>query len=273
MDVTPAGTTNGQDDVLLLADGLNIVRRVYEANPAPDSPEKADGAVRSSLASFRRALVEHRPTHFLAAFDHGGQTWRHDLYPQYKADRKPMPPDLLARIPDIQEQLSAMGLAHCSVPGVEADDVIPTVGLHWKRTRPGRVIVLSTDKDLAVLLPAGIEIRDHFKPEWRDAAWVQAKFGVPPSLLGDFLALMGDSTDGIPGVPGVGQKTAAKLLLEYGSLEALLARAGEVKGKIGESLRASMAEARISKQLVSFKTDLTLGLTWRSLRCTEFGGN
>lgn len=261
-----------QEDVLLLADGLNIVRRVYEANPGNDSPEKADGAVRSSLASFRRALVEHRPSHFLAVFDHGGPTWRHELYPQYKAKRKPMPAELQARIPDIREQLAAMALAHCSVPGVEADDVIPTVGLRWKRTRPGRVIVLSTDKDLAVLLPAGIEVRDHFKPEWRDEAWVLAKYGVPAALLGDFLALMGDSTDGIPGVPGIGQKTAAKLLLEFGSLDALLARAGEVKGKVGESLRASIGEAQLSKQLVSFKTDLTLGLTWRSLRCPEFSG-
>lgn len=263
---------NPASDVLLLADGLNIVRRVYEANPAPDSPDKADGAVKSSLASFRRALAEHRPTHFLAAFDHGGPTWRHEIYPQYKEKRKPMPAELLARLPDILEGLSDMGLAHCSVPGVEADDVIPTVGLHWKRTRPGRVIVLSTDKDMAILLAADIEIRDHFKPEWRNEAWVQAKYGVPAALLGDFLALMGDSTDGIPGVAGIGQKTAAKLLLEFGSLTALLARAGEVKGKVGESLRASIAEAQLSKQLVDFKTDLTLGLTWRSLRCPAFEG-
>lgn len=261
----PVGHEQTTTDVLLIADGLNVVRRVYEANPAPDSRTKAEGAVRSSLGSFRRALTEHRPTHFLAAFDHGGPTWRHELYSQYKVLRKPMPAELQAELPTLYAQLAAMGLTTCCVPGVEADDVITAVARRWRVAKRGRVIVLSTDKDLAQLLEDEVEVRDHFKPEWRDDSWVQAKFGVPVPLLGDLLALMGDSADGIPGVPGVGIKTAAKLLLEHGNLITLLDRAGEVKGKVGESLRAAIAEVRLARRLVDFKTDMVIGLTWRAM--------
>lgn len=257
------------EGILLLADGMNVVRRVYEANPAPDSPAKAEGAVRSSLASFRRGLLEHRPTHFLAVFDHGGPTWRHELYPKYKMLRKPMAPELQAALPDLYARMAEMGWATCRVPFVEADDVIAAVSRRWCGARRGRAIVLSTDKDVAQLLVDGVEVRDHFNNEWRNEAWLQAKFGIPPSLLGDFLALMGDESDGIPGVPKVGRVTAAKWLREYGGLDAVVARAGEIKGKVGESLRASIADLHVSRRLVDFKTDMELGLTWRSMRCHD----
>lgn len=249
---------------LLLVDGLNVVRRVYEANPAPDSDDKAKGAVKSSLSSLRRALRELDPTHALLAFDAGGHTWRHALYDRYREGRKPMPEPLRNALPSLYEQLRNDGWATRCIEGVEADDVIVTAA-HRVQGKPFKVTVLSTDKDLLVLLRlAGVQVRDHFKPEWRDVAWCEKKFGVGPALLADYLALMGDAVDGIPGVEGVGQKTAAKLLLEHGGLEAVLqaAEAGHssTKGKLGEKLRAQAAMARLSRQLVGFKTDIDLGI-------------
>lgn len=251
---------------LLLIDGLNLVRRVYEASPVENSPEKAKDAMRSSLASFRRALREHQPTHVLAPFDHGGTTWRHELYSAYKANRKPMPQPLRDVLPELFEHLSRLSVQAVSVAGVEADDVVATVCHRWIEGNRGSVTVLSTDKDLAALLAHGARIRDHFKPEWRDEAWMQTKFGVSADKLHDLLALAGDSTDGVPGVPGVAAKTAAKLLNTYGSLEAVLANASSIKGKLGENVRMSIETVRLARQLVGFKTDLTLGLTWRALR-------
>ncbi len=259
--------TSSPEQTLLVIDGLNIVRRVYEANLAPDSADKAQGAVRSSLASFRRALNEHRPDFALAAFDFGGNTWRHDLYQPYRETRKPMPTELREVLPQFKEQLEATtGLKSITVPEVEADDVIAAVTMAWLKTSKGPVIAMSTDKDLAELIAHGALVRDHFKPEWRDEVWVQNKFGVRAALLHDLLALMGDKTDGIPGIEKVGVKTAAAWLNEYGSLDNLLASADAIKGKAGERLREQADMARLSRKLVAFKTDMTLGLTWSMLR-------
>jgi len=252
---------------LLLIDGLNIVRRCYEANPAPDSPEKAQATARTAFSSFRRALTENPHTHALAAFDFGGRTWRHDLYERYREKRKPMPDELRDILPAFRQRLTDdLGLAVVCVPGVEADDVIGTVHSHWVACKAAPVVVVSTDKDLCQLIASGARIRDHFKPEWRDAEWVFTKFGVPPEQLGDMLALMGDSSDDIPGVAGIGAKTAAKLLTEHGSLEALLAAAGSVKGKNGERLQEQAEMARLSRQLVELNVSVPVGVTWNSLR-------
>jgi protein Xni len=252
---------------LLLIDGLNIVRRCYEANPAPDSPEKAQATARTAFSSFRRALNENPHTHALAAFDYGGHTWRHDLYAQYREKRKPMPDELRDIVPAFRQRLTdELGLAVACIPGVEADDVIGTVHARWMACKAAPVVVVSTDKDLAQLIAQGARIRDHFKPEWRDAEWVMAKFGVVPEQLGDLLALMGDSTDDIPGVDGIGAKTAAKLLTEYGNLEALLAAAGGIKGKNGERLQEQAEMARLSRRLVALNESVAVGVTWNSLR-------
>ena len=252
---------------LLLMDGLNIVRRVYEANPLPESREKVEGAIKSSFGSFKRALNEMEPTHALAAFDYGGQTWRHRLYPPYRANRKPMPQALRDALPDLYDQLAdRLGLAVASIPDVEADDVVATVFSRWTATRRGPVIVMSTDKDLAWLMTQGALIRDHFTPEWRDAAWAERKFGIPPALILDFLALMGDDVDGVPGLEGVGRITAAKWLNEHGSLAGVLENAQAIKGKVGQRLRDNLETVRLSRQLVSFKTDIQCGLTWNTLR-------
>lgn len=251
---------------LLAIDGLNIVRRVYEASTEPDSAEKADAALRHALATFRKLLFKHQPSHVLAAFDAGGPTWRHALYPQYRANRTPMPAELKQRLPEFHAMLAGIGLRAISVPEVEADDVIGTAVMRWLGERRGEAIVASTDKDLHMLIAHGALLWDSFKGEPHDSSWVEQKFGVPPDMLPDLLALMGDAADNIPGVSKVGIKTAAKLLRGYGSLDAVMAGAGILIGPLGEKLRKDREQAYLSRQLVALKTDVRIGVSWNQLR-------
>jgi len=250
---------------LLAIDGLNIVRRVYEASPEPDSDLKASIALRHAFSSFRNVLETHAPTHVLAAFDYGGATWRHALYPRYREHRAPMPAALRAALPEFQERLKTAGVPVAMLPGVEADDVVATCVMRWLQENRGEAIVATTDKDLHVLIAQGALVWDHFKNEWHDDAWVRNKFGVAPELLHDLLALMGDATDGVPGVSKIGMKTAARLLNAYGGLDAVMAGAGILKTPLGERLRAEREILYLSRRLVQLKTDVRLGVTWKML--------
>jgi len=256
---------------LLAIDGLNIVRRIYEASPEPDTPEKADTALRFSLSAFHKLLHEHVPSHVVAAFDFGGPTWRHQLYARYREQRAPMPSALRDSLPMLFAELEKFHIKVVSIPEVEADDVIATAILRWLSEGRGAAIVVSTDKDLHVLIEHGALIWDHFKNEWHDAAWVNNKFGVPPEQLEQLLALMGDATDGIPGVSKVGMKTAAKLLQAYGSIDAIMAGAGILKNTLGENLRKDASVLAMSRQLVKLKSDVQLGVTWKMLAMPNDG--
>jgi DNA polymerase-1 len=250
---------------LLAIDGLNIVRRIYEAGSEPDSDEKAESALRFSLSAFHKLRREHAPSHIVAAFDFGGPTWRHQLYPDYRAQRAPMPDALRSGLRTFYTQLEQIPIKVLCVPEVEADDVIATVVTRWLAEGRGDATVVSTDKDLHVLIEHGALIWDHFKNEWHDSVWVKNKFGVPPEQLASLLALMGDATDGIPGVTKVGMKTAARLLQAYGSIDAIMAGAGILKNTLGENLRKDAAILAMSQQLVALKTDVQLGVTWKML--------
>lgn len=250
---------------LLIIDALNIVRRIHEAVPGPESEERVADTVTSSLASFRRALKTHHPTHAVAVFDHGGPTWKHALYAPYQAQRKPMPELLKGGVQTIQQALPSLGLHWIAIAGIEADDAIATLVEKWCQASADQVTILSTDKDFLQLLSDQVCIYDHFKGRWRDAAYVQEKFGVKPTQMGDLLALMGDAVDGIPGVDKVGTKTAAGLLRINGNLDRVISNADKVGGQVGVNLRKGVETARLSRQLVSFKTDVSLGLTWRLL--------
>jgi len=250
---------------LLIIDALNIIRRIHEAIPEPDSEEKVADTLKSSLSSFKRALKTHRPTHAVAVFDHGGRTWKHDLYAGYQAHRKPMPQPLRDGLLTIQHELRDMGLHWIAIEGIEADDAIAALVEKWCKYSAEQAIILSTDKDFLQLLNEQVCIYDHFKDVWRDTAYVQQKFGVAPSQMGDLLALMGDAVDGVPGVDKVGSKTAAKLLRINGNLDRLISNADKVGGQVGANLRKGIEIARLSRQLVSFKTDTPLGLTWKML--------
>ncbi|MBV8666167.1 MAG: 5'-3' exonuclease [Burkholderiaceae bacterium] len=250
---------------LLAIDGLGIVRRVYQANPDPDTPEKAESALRFAQLSFRKLLTLHQPSHVLAAFDHGGPTWRHDLYPRYKEGREQMPEPLRAGLPGFYAKLEEIGLKAVSPVGVEADDAIATGVLRWLNEQRGEAVVVSTDKDLHQLVAHGARVWDHFKGEWHDRAWVEKKFGVEPERLTDLIALMGDAADGIPGVAKIGIKTAARLLQAYGSLEGVMAGAGILMDPMGERLRRDRDQAFLSRQLAQLKDDVQLGVTWNML--------
>jgi protein Xni len=255
-------------DKLLTIDGLNILRRVYEGNAGmDDSDEKAAKAALNAKSSFRKIFDTHKPTHALAAFDYGGTTWRHELYPEYRQARKPMPEPLRQVLPRFQDDLINMGIPVVSIPNVEADDVIGTVITRWCADNRGEAIVCSTDKDLHVLIALGALIWDHFKGEWHDRQWVKEKFGVDVEKLADYLALMGDATDGVPGVSKIGSKTAAKLLNAYHTLDGVFSGAGILMNPLGQKLRAEAGKARISRQLVQLKTDVQIGVTWNMLRC------
>lgn len=239
----------------LIIDGLNMVRRIYGANPAPDSPEKASGAIKATRSSFARALQTHRPTHCLWAFDHGGLTWRHGLYKAYKAARKPMPEALREEVDLFKAELANGGWAVAAYPGFEAEDTMASVGVLAKGAGMA-VTALSNDKDLLCLVPRGIVVYDHFAYQALDDAYCLKKFGVPAHQVIEVLALFGDSTDGVPGVEKVGVKTAAKLILEYGSVSGVLAAAEGIKGAIGERLREQAAMARLSRELVELRYDV-----------------
>ena len=179
-----------------------------------------------------------------------------------------MPEALRAALPILYEGLAAQHIKVLCLPEVEADDVIATVVLRWLAEGRGEAIVVSTDKDLHVLIGQGALIWDHFKNQWHDALWVQNKFGVPPEQLEQLLALMGDPTDGIPGVSKVGMKTAAKLLQAYGSIDAILAGAGILKDTVGENLRKDADVLTLSRKLVALKSDVQCGITWNMLALT-----
>lgn len=240
---------------LLLIDGLNFVRRIYEANQAPDSPEKADGAIKAVKQSFRRALLDHAPSHCLWAFDHGGPTWRHAHYSDYKAGRKPMAAALQHALVGFCDELANLGWAIAAYPGFEAEDTIASASVH-ARALGAKVTALSTDKDVLCLLEYGVDVHDHFARVSRDNEYCIGKFGVPGHQVLEVLALWGDAVDGVPGVDKVGVKTAAKLIQEFGTVDGVLAAAAGISGVLGEQLRSQADRARLSRVLVELRYDV-----------------
>lgn len=251
----------------MLVDALNLIRRVYAAQPGPDGSERADGACTASVQSLERALRECSPTHAACVFDGEGNSWRHDLYPNYKAGHAPMPAALGDALGTYRDAFRRAGVASLGLPRLEADDVIATAAS--KAGAAGiATVILSTDRGFLQLLPAGIRLRDHFRRIDLDASYVAKKFGVRPEQLADLHALAGDRGNGIPGVPGVGAKTAAQLLGRFETLERTLEAAGDIDGKLGERLREHAEDARLYRKLVGLKTDLDLGTNLGELRYT-----
>jgi 5'-3' exonuclease len=250
---------------LLLVDALNLIRRVYAAHPGEDGPERVEGALESTLGSLRRALRECEPTHAAIVFEGEGPGWRHERYPGYKAGRTPMPEALKSGLPEYRTAFLEDGIASLSFPGVEADDVIATLASKVAR-REGRAVILSTDRTFLQMLSDRIEVRDHFRQRDLDPAFVIEKYGVAPEQFVDFLALCGESTNNIKGVPGIGAKTAARLLQEFGTLDRLLSEADTLKGRPGEALRKYAEDVLLARTLVVLRTDLELGLNLKSLR-------
>ena len=247
---------------LVLVDGSSYLYRAFHAMPdlraVPGDPSSAPtGAIRGMI-NMLQALKKEVPADYAACvFDASGPTFRDALYPEYKQHRAPMPDDLRAQIEPIHEVVRLLGWPVLCIPGVEADDVIGTLAA----TAAGQgmqVVISSGDKDLSQLVNENITIIDTMNGKKRDVAGVTAEFGVPPTLMVDYQALVGDAVDNVPGVPKVGPKTAAKWLTEYGSLDALLANAGAIKGVAGENLRGALDWLPTARTLVTIKTDCDL---------------
>jgi DNA polymerase I len=247
---------------LLLVDGSSYLYRAFHAMPdlraVPGDPSSAaTGAIRGMINMMAALRVQFPSMYAVCIFDASGPTFRDALYPEYKANRSPMPDDLRSQIAPIHEVMRLQGWPVVAVPGIEADDVIGTMA-RIGAEQGMEVIISSGDKDLAQLVNEHITIIDTMNGRKRDIAGVTAEFGVPPSLMLDYQNLVGDTVDNVPGVEKVGPKTAAKWLSEYGSLENLMERADEIKGVAGENLRKAREWLPKGRELLKIKTDCDL---------------
>lgn len=248
---------------LLLVDGSSYLYRAFHAMPDlradpanPASP--ATGAIRGMVNMLQKLRKDYRADYAACVFDAKGPTFREAMFPAYKATRSPMPLDLRSQIEPVHEVVGLMGWPVLAVAGVEADDVIGTLAC-MASAQGIEVIISSGDKDLSQLVDEHITVIDTMNNKRRDLAGVEAEFGVPPRLMVDYQALVGDTVDNVPGVPKCGPKTAVKWLLEYGSLDNLVAHAADIKGVVGDNLRASLDWLPQGKALVTIKKDCELG--------------
>jgi len=245
---------------LCLVDGSSYLYRAFHALPSLTSGDgQPTGAIFGVANMVRRLLEQQRPELLAVVFDAPGRNFRHEQYPDYKANRPPMPDELRGQIEPLHQLIDALGVRRISVAGVEADDVIATL-TRQARAAGLKVLISSGDKDLAQLVGDGVVLEDSMQGKRYDAAAVREKFGVPPQRVGDLLALTGDSSDNIPGVDKVGPKTAAKWLSEYGSLKEVAANAAGIGGKIGETLRNALDQLHLSRALVELHDDVELDL-------------
>ena len=250
---------------VLVVDALNLIRRVYAATPEDSEPAHFDGALAATVQSLRRALRGATPTHAVAVFDGTEPTWRHELYEDYKAGRKPMPEELRDGLDRYRVEFKELGVESVSKPELEADDIAATLASKVAE-HDGYALILSTDKVYCQLLSERIGIRDHFQKQDVDRGYVVKKFGVGPERLVDFWALAGNASTHIPGVSGVGTKSAAKLIEEFGNLEGVLDAAAGIEGKLGERLRMGAEIARVSYRLAGLRCDLELGWNLKMFR-------
>ncbi len=255
---------------ILLIDGYGFVFRAYHSMPALTRPDGAPiGAVYGFTSMVMKLLSDIKTDHVAVILDKGRQNFRHDLYADYKANRPPAPEDLIPQFPLVREAAEALNLPVIDADGYEADDIIATYA-RMAREAGESVTIVSSDKDLMQLVGGGVDMYDPLKNRKIGAAEVEEKFGVGPEKVLDMLALMGDSSDNIPGVPGIGPKTAAELLTRFGDLETLLARAGEItQQKRRETLITHADTARLSRQLASLCDQVPVTLSLADLAVRE----
>ena len=264
------------ENPLILVDGSSYLYRAYHAfPPLTNSAGEPTGAMYGVLNMLRSLILQYQPTHAAVVFDAKGKTFRDELFEHYKSHRPPMPDDLRAQIEPLHEMVKAMGLPLLAVSGVEADDVIGTLAREAEKA--GRPVLISTgDKDMAQLVTPGITLINTMTNTVLGPEEVVTKYGVPPGLIIDFLALMGDSSDNIPGVPGVGEKTAQALLQGLGGLDTLYAepeKIAELSFRGAKNMAAKLEQnkevAYLSYQLATIKTDVELELTCEQLEVQQ----
>ena len=247
---------------LVLVDGSSYLFRAFHAlPPLTNSHGEPTGAMHGVLNMLDKLRKDYAPEHMAVVFDAPGNTFRDDLYPPYKANRPPMPDDLRGQIEPLLAIIRAQGYPLLIIDGVEADDVIGTLA----REYAGKVIISTGDKDMAQLVDERVHLINTMSGLYSDPAGVVEKFGVPPERIRDYLALIGDTVDNVPGVAKVGPKTAVEWLDEYGSLQTIIERAAAFKGKIGDNLREAVAHLPLSYELVTIKCDVELSITPETL--------
>ena len=249
---------NSTENPLILIDGSSYLYRAYHAlPPLMSSKNQPTGAIRGVISMINKILLDHPNSPLAVIFDAKGKTFRHEMYKDYKANRPPMPEDLVKQIEPINQIVEALGIKLLSIKGVEADDVIGT--LAKEASEAGLDTVISTgDKDMTQLVNKHIKVVNTMSNELLDEKGVENKFGVKPELIIDYLALVGDTSDNVPGVEKVGPKTAVKWLIEYGSLDEIIKNAEQISGKVGENLRNGLSQLHVSKELVTIKKDVSL---------------
>jgi DNA polymerase-1 len=254
---------------LVLVDGSSYLYRAFHALPALSTAAgQPTGAVLGVVNMLYKLLDDYRPENMAVVFDAPGRTFRDDLFEQYKAHRAPMPDELRAQIEPLLETIDAMGIPLLRIEGVEADDVIGTLAKQASQT--GTPTVISTgDKDLAQLVDEHVTLVNTMDNTKLDRGGVLQKFGVAPERIVDYLALIGDSIDNIPGIPGVGPKTAAKWLQQYGDLDAVRAHAPDIPGRVGERLREGLAGLDLARTLATIRCDVALPVTAHELKLRE----
>ncbi len=254
--------------ILLLVDGSTYLHRAYHAhNSLRDHRNRPTGAIYGVVNALQKYQRLIRPDHIAVMMDAPGKNFRHDLYPEYKANRKPMDEELRMQIEPLHEIINALGLPLLVIPGVEADDVIGTLVRQGKAAGM-TVAILSGDKDMAQLVDADVTLHDSTHDPW-DAEGVKQKFSLRPDQIVDYLALAGDAADNIPGIPKVGAKTAANWLQKYETLDNLITHADEITGKVGEYLRANIDRLPLYRQLTTIKCDVELEMGVDALRPQE----
>jgi len=254
---------------LVLIDGSSYLYRAFHALPAlTNSQGEPTGALHGVLTMIRKLVREEQPAHIAVVFDAPGKTFRDDIYADYKATRPPMPDELRSQVQPILDAVRAMGLPLLQVEGVEADDVIGTLCARAKQ-RGLRVLVSTGDKDLAQLVGDKVTLINTMNDTRMDRDTVKAKFDVWPEQIIDYLALVGDSSDNIPGVPKVGPKTASKWLNLYDSADGIVEHGDEIKGKVGESLRDNVESLHLSRELATIRTDVDLDVDIDDLQASD----
>lgn len=250
----------------ILVDGTSYLYRAFHAlPPLMNSKGEPTGAIYGVISMLRKLMKENDPEYIVVVFDAKGKTFREALYSEYKAHRPLMPDDLQVQIEPLYALIRGLGLPLVIHSGVEADDVIGT--LATKALQHLRPVLISTgDKDFAQLVCEEITLVNTMTNTRLDRQGVIDKFGVAPEQITDYLSLIGDPVDNVPGVPNVGPKTAAKWLNHYGNLESLIKNASAIKGKVGDNLRASRDKLLLSRQLVTIKTDVDLSFDLEKFR-------
>lgn len=249
-----------EKDPIILVDGSSYLYRAYHAlPPLTNSKNQPTGAIKGVISMIKKILIDHPESPLAVVFDAKGKTFRHDMYSEYKANRPPMPEDLVQQIEPIHKIISLMGIKLIMIPGVEADDVIGTLA-EQARQKKLNAVISTGDKDMTQLVCENVSVVNTMSGELLDESGVLKKFGVGPELITDYLALIGDKSDNVPGVDKVGPKTAVKWLNEYSDIQGVKENSESIGGKVGENLRSSIEMLDLAHELVKIKTDVELEL-------------